>query len=47
MRDDLRDLVRGHLTDKVRLLQLEYQLAMELAPVSSIGMSINNEKAMA
>ena len=25
MRDDLREIVRGHLDDKVRLLELEYQ----------------------
>ena len=25
IRDDLREIVRGHLEDKVRLLELEYQ----------------------
>lgn len=25
MRDNLREIVRGHLKDKVRLLELEYQ----------------------
>jgi hypothetical protein len=45
VRDHLRGVVRGHLNDNVRLLELEYQPAIDLA-LSPTEMSINSEKAI-
>jgi hypothetical protein len=45
VRDYLQGIVRGHLNNNIRLLELEYQPAIDLA-LSLIGMSINSKKTI-
>ena len=49
MRDNLREIVRGHLEDKVRLLELEYQpVPSESVASESVALeSVASEKSVA
>jgi hypothetical protein len=50
VRDDLRDLVRSHLKDNVRLLELEYQPANseKVTTINGVAtMALDSEKIVA